>query len=262
MKPVLFHIGPLSVHAYGLMIAIGTLLGTLYLKREGKKAFGLTADQVTNLVILLFAAAFIGGKLFLAFESKNFSLQDSFSGNGFVFYGSFLMAIPVLLLFFKKYAIPVLPMLDVMAIVTCIVHAFGRIGCFMAGCCYGEPTGTSWGIAFSDPASSAAPLHVLLHPVQLYEALFIAAVGLLLVGMKKKGLRFHGQLFLCYLLLYAIGRSFLETYRADYERGYVFGNISTAQFTAGLIFLASIAIYTWLYYSKRLLPAKNTGREL
>jgi phosphatidylglycerol:prolipoprotein diacylglycerol transferase len=261
MKPVLFQLGPLSVHSYGLMIAIGTLLGTLYLKKEGKKAFGLTADQVTNLVILLFAASFIGGKLFLAFESKNFKVQDLYSGNGFVFYGSFLFAVPTMLLFFRKHKIPVLPMLDIMAIVTCIVHAFGRIGCFMAGCCYGEPTGTHWGVAFTDPASSAEPLHTLLHPTQLYEAAFITVVGLILLWMKRAGLRFHGQLFLCYLLLYAIGRSVLENYRGDYVRGYVFGNVSNAQFTAGLIALTSIGLYLWLYYSKRLLPANATNRK-
>lgn len=261
MKPVLFHLGPLSLHSYGLLIAIGTLLGTLYLKKEGKKGFGLTADQVTNLVILLFAAAFIGGKLFLALESKTFQLKDIFSGNGFVFYGSFIMAVPVLLLFFRKHHVPILPMLDIMAIVTCIVHGFGRLGCFMAGCCYGEPTHSSWGIAFSDPTSSAQPLNTLLHPTQLYEATFIFGIGLLLVWMKKKGLRFHGQLFLCYLLLYAIGRSVLENYRGDYERGYVFGSISNAQFTAGLIAITSIGLYTWLYYSKRLLPVQSNNKK-
>ena len=262
MKPVLFNIGPLPVYAYGLLIAIGTILGTQYLKREGKKAFGLTADQVTNLIIIIFVAAFIGGKLFLAFEGNNFQVKDLYSGNGFVFYGSFLFAVPAMLLFFKKYNIPMLPMLDIMAIVTCIVHAFGRLGCFMAGCCFGEPTLTSsWGIAFTDPKSSAEPLGTLLHPTQLYEVTLIVLIGLLLLWMKKKALRFHGQLFLCYVVLYAIGRSVLENYRGDYERGYLFGTVSNAQFTAGLIALTAISIYLWLYFNKQLLPVRTNNSK-
>jgi phosphatidylglycerol---prolipoprotein diacylglyceryl transferase len=256
MKPVLFEWSGIAVHSYGLMIAIGVILGALYLEKQGLKEVGMTSNQVTQLIVLLFAAAFIGGKLFLLFESDQFKINDFFSGSGFVFYGSFIVAVPVMLWYFQKHRFPVFRTLDIMAVTTCIVHAFGRVGCFMAGCCYGTPTGTNWGVSFSDPAGSAEPLHTLLHPVQLYEAGYILLVGLLLLVMRNHFRKFYGQLFLTYLLLYAIGRAFLETYRGDYVRGYVFGHVSNAQFTAICIAVVTIAIYTWLYFSGRLIRAK------
>jgi phosphatidylglycerol:prolipoprotein diacylglycerol transferase len=256
MKPVLFEWGGLAVHSYGFMIALGVIIGAWYLEKQGQKEIGITSNQVSQLIVLLFAAAFIGGKLFLLFEGGHFTVKDFFSGSGFVFYGSFIVAVPVMLWFLKKHKFPIFQTLDIIAVTTCIVHAFGRLGCFMAGCCHGKPTGTAWGIAFTDPASSAEPLHTLLHPVQLYEAGYILLVGALLLLMRKYFRKFYGQLFLTYLLLYAIGRAVLETFRGDIVRGYVFGNVSNAQFTAFMITALSIAAFTWLYRSGKLVRVK------
>lgn len=257
MKPVLFEWNGIAVHSYGFMIALGVILGAWYLEKQGQKEVGMTSNQVSQLIVLLFAAAFIGGKVFLIFEGNNFKARDFFSGSGFVFYGSFITAVPVMLWYFRKRQFPIFRTLDIMAVTTCIVHAFGRIGCFMAGCCYGKPTGTNWGVQFTDPASSAEPLHTFLHPVQLYESTYILLVGLFLLVIRKYYRKFYGQLFLTYLLLYAIGRAVLETYRGDYVRGYVFGNVSNAQFTAFVITVLSITVYTWLYRTGRLLHTKS-----
>ena len=143
MHPILFESGSITIYSYGFCIAVGALLGFLYMSKQGKKEFGLTFDQSNNLFIMLVLAGVIGGKLFLIFEEPSLYLHQPkklISGSGFVFYGSLLLAIPIMLLYFKKIKVPVLGMLDVMAVVTCIVHGLGRIGCFMAGCCYGKPT--------------------------------------------------------------------------------------------------------------------------
>ncbi|HYH15995.1 MAG TPA: prolipoprotein diacylglyceryl transferase [Flavisolibacter sp.] len=256
MKPVLFQWNGIAVHSYGLMIALGVIIGAWYLEKQGKKEIGITSNQVSLLIVLLFAAAFIGGKLFLFFEGDQFKASDFFSGSGFVFYGSFIMAVPVMLWYFRKQQFPILQTLDIMAVTTCIVHAFGRIGCFMAGCCYGKPTYGHWGVQYSDPGTSAEPLHTYLHPVQLYEASYILVVGLLLLLTRTYFRKFYGQLFLTYLLLYAIGRAILENYRGDYVRGYVFGSVSNAQFTAFIITVISIGLYTWLQRSGKLLRIK------
>ena len=256
MKPVLFELGSLALHSYGFMIALGVILGAWYLEKQGGKEIGITSNQVTVLIVLLFAAAFIGGKVFLLFEGGQFKMSDFFSGSGFVFYGSFITAVPVMLWFLRKHRFPIFQTLDIIAVTTCIVHAFGRLGCFMAGCCYGKPTSEAWGVKFTDPASSAEPLHTFLHPVQLYEAGYIFLVGMLLLVIRKHFRKFYGQLFLLYLLLYAVGRAILETYRGDYVRGYVFGHVSNAQFTALIITVLSIAVYTWLARSGRLVRVK------
>jgi phosphatidylglycerol:prolipoprotein diacylglycerol transferase len=164
-------------------------------------------------------------------------------GRGFVFYGSFLLAIPAMLWFFRKHKLNPYRMLDIMAITTCLVHMFGRIGCFMAGCCHGIPTESIFGVTYVDPACSADPLNTPLHPTQLYEAIFIGLVMVYLFYLRGRK-KFNGQLFLTYLLLYGIGRFTLEYLRGDLARGFVIENIlSHSQFIALIILIVVVVVY-------------------
>ena len=247
MHPVLFEIGSITIYTYGFFIALGALLGFSYMAWQGNKLFGLTFDQSNSLFILLVLAGVIGGKLFLIFEDPSFYLTNPkklASGSGFVFYGSFLLAIPTLLWFFKKNKVPTLPMLDVMAVVTCIVHGFGRIGCFMAGCCYGKPTTSMLGVIFIDPTCQAEPLNTPLHPTQLYEAGFIFIILTMLLIFKNRK-QFDGQFFLVYLIAYAMGRGVLEFFRGDLERGFVINGILSNSQLISLI-IVSIALYFYV----------------
>jgi len=245
MHPVLFHFGSFTIYTYGFFIALGALLGGVYMWRQGKKRYGMTLDQANTLFLLLISAGVIGGKLFVIFENPSFYLShvgELFSKNGFVFYGSLLTAIPVMLWYFKKNSLPVAGMLDVMAAVTCIVHGFGRIGCFNAGCCYGKPTHNFLGVTFTDP-SCQAPLNASLHPTQLYEAsaIFLILIILLVIDIRKK---FDGQVFLVYLILYAMVRSVIELFRGDLERGFVINDVlSTSQFISLLVVAVAIYFY-------------------
>jgi len=246
MLPVLFEVGGISVYSYGFLIAIGAIAGVAYMAVQGRKDVGLTFDQANMLFLFIFLAAFVGGKVFLFFEDVPYYLDNGrklLTGRGFVFYGSFLFAIPTMLLFFRRHKLPAYAMLDVMAVTTCIVHMLGRLGCFMAGCCYGLPTNSIFGVIFTDPACQAEPLNVSLHPTQLYESLYIFLVMLLLLYLRGRK-KFYGQLFLVYLLLYAVGRFMLEYFRGDLARGFIFdGLISHSQFVAVLIFTSVLLIY-------------------
>jgi phosphatidylglycerol---prolipoprotein diacylglyceryl transferase len=247
MHPILFEIGSVTIYTYGFFIALGALLGFSYMAWQGKKLFGLTFDQSNTLFILLVLAGVVGGKLFLIFEDPSLYLANPrrlASGSGFVFYGSFLLAVPTMLWFFRKNKIPTLPMLDVMAAVTCIVHGFGRIGCFMAGCCYGIPTTGISGVIFTNPACQAEPLNTPLHPTQLYEAGFIFFIlAMLLIFNDRK--QFAGQFFLIYLMAYAAGRGVLELFRGDLERGFVINGILSNSQLISLI-IAGIALYFYV----------------
>jgi phosphatidylglycerol:prolipoprotein diacylglycerol transferase len=252
MHPVLFHFGSFTLYTYGFFIALGAVLGGIYMWQQGKKRYGMTVDQANTLFLLLIFAGVVGGKLFLIFEDTSLYLShpsELLSKNGFVFYGSLITAIPVMLWYFKKNNLPVAGMLDVMAAVTCIVHGFGRIGCFNAGCCYGTPTQSFLGVVFTDPTCQAQPLNVPLHPTQLYEAsaIFLILIILLIIDRKKK---FDGQVFLMYLILYAITRSVIELFRGDLERGFVIDNVlSYSQFIS--ILMASAAIYFYVKLKRR-----------
>lgn len=234
------------------MIAMGTIAGVAYMAIRGKKDVGLTFDQANSLFLFIFLAAFLGGKAFLFFEDIPYYLNHPrklLTGRGFVFYGSFLFAIPTMLLFFRKHKLLTYAMLDVMAVTTCLVHMFGRIGCFMAGCCYGKPTDSALGITFTDPACQAQPLHTSLHPTQLYEAFYIFLVMLVLFFLRTRK-KFYGQLFLVYLMLYAVGRFVMEYFRGDLGRGFIIRTyVSHSQFIALLIF--AIVLFVYLRWSKR-----------
>lgn len=249
MHPILFEVGGITVYSYGFLIAIGAITGVAYMAIQGKKDVGLSFDQANTLFLLIFFAAFVGGKLFLFFENPSYYLshpREMLAGRGFVFYGSFVFAVPTMLWFFKKNRIPARKMLDVMAITTCLVHMFGRLGCLMAGCCHGKPASFWGGITFSNPACYADPKGVPLHPTQLYEAIFIFLVMCFLLYIRSFR-KFYGQLFLVYLLLYAFGRFFLEFLRGDAERGFVLGGyISHSQFVAiAIIVIASAFYFQW-----------------
>lgn len=246
MHPILFKLGGITVYSYGFMIALGAIAGVAYMYRRGKKELGFNFDQANTLFLILFAAAFIGGKVFLFFESPGYFADNPgklISGKGFVFYGSFLFAVPSMLWYFRKQKLPVMQMLDIMAITTCLVHMFGRIGCFLAGCCYGKVTDSFFGVVFTDPACEAEPKGVAIHPTQLYEAGYILLVMLFLLFMRDRK-KFQGQLFLSYLALYAVGRFVLEYFRGDEVRGFLIeGWISHSQAIALGVLATVLIIY-------------------
>jgi len=256
MYPVLFEIGGVTIYSYGFLIALGAIAGVAYMAVRGKKEVGLTFDQANNLFLLIFLAAIVGGKVFLFFEDPSAYLQNPqrlFTGRGFVFYGSFLFAVPTMLWFFRRHKLHPYKMLDVMAITTCLVHMFGRLGCFMAGCCYGKPTDSFSGVIFSDPACYAEPKGVALHPTQLYEAGLVFMIMILLFYLRDRR-TFYGQLFLIYLMAYATGRMVLEIFRGDDVRGYIVENyISHSQLIA-LVILATVAyLYSRLSRQNQIL---------
>jgi phosphatidylglycerol---prolipoprotein diacylglyceryl transferase len=257
MYPILFEINGYSVYTYGFMIAIGTIAGVAYLAVRGKKELGLTFDQANSLFLYIFFAALIGGKVFLFFENPSYYVANFgklVKGSGFVFYGSFLFAVPVMLWFFRKHKLDSFRMLDIMAVTTCLVHMFGRVGCFFAGCCHGKPTDFFLAATFTDPACYADPKGVPLHPAQLYEAGFILLLLVALLFLRDRR-KFYGQLFLIYLIGYGIGRFLLEYLRGDTERGFIIENvISHSQLIALMIVLAAI----YVYY-KRSVQARNVA---
>jgi len=265
MYPILFKFGALPVYSYGLFIAVGVMLGFSYTYWQGKKQFGMTFEQTYTLFVLLVLAGGIGGKAFVIFEeplSFLHSPQKLISGTGFVFYGTLLLTIPTMLWYFRKIKIPIPGILDIMAVVACIMHGFGRIGCFLAGCCHGKPTNHIWGVTFTDPICQAEPLHTPLHPTQLYEVAWIISVMALLTFLKSRK-KFDGQLFLIYLIAYAAGRGVIELFRGDIQRGFLFWDIlSHSQFIS--ILVIGTAAYFYFRMNHKEPPAGNrrTGELL
>lgn len=248
MHPELFSIGNFTIHTYGFMIMLGAISGYFYMSRSVKRDLGIPAEKVQNLAILIILAAFIGGKIFFYFEEPGYyfnPMSNMFKSfrTGFVFYGSLLFAIPVTVWYFRKHKWPVWPLMDRLAITACIIHVFGRMGCFFAGCCYGKTTDSFLGVTFTDPASQAEPLHTALHPTQLYDAFLIISI-LVVLTMFKRHNRFDGQLFLVYIVLYAVGRGVVEIFRGDVRRGFIIEDVlSHSQFISLLIICGALWVH-------------------
>jgi phosphatidylglycerol:prolipoprotein diacylglycerol transferase len=257
MHPELFSIGNFTVHTYGFLIMLGALLAFLFMARSAKKDLGIDPDKIQTVAIYVIVAAFVGGKLLFYLEKPSFYFHPLSNmlvnfRTGFVFYGSLLFAVPIAIWFFRKEKWPLWPMMDRLAIAGLIVHSMGRMGCFFAGCCYGLPTDLAWGVTFTDEVSQAEPLHTALHPTQLYESFYLLCI-LAFLFLFKKYQRFQGQLFMIYLMLYAVGRGVIEIFRGDLRRGFIIEDVlSHSQFISILIIAFALWMYRHLSKTKRI----------
>jgi phosphatidylglycerol---prolipoprotein diacylglyceryl transferase len=246
----------MTVQGYGLLIALGILAAIFYASRQAKK-LGFEFARINDLFIWIFVAAFVGGRFFYFFERPDYYFGNpsnmlEMSGSGFVFYGSLLFAIPTMIIYFKIKKMPVYQMLDIMAFVAIIVHGFGRMGCFMAGCCHGIPTDSFVGVTFTHSATMASPVGTPLHPTQIYDIVLLGFIFATLKVVQTKQL-FNGQLFLLYIILYAVGRSIVEIFRGDEGRGFVFdGLLSHSQFISIIIGIMAMGLYYHILKNKRL----------
>jgi len=199
MHPVLFQFNTpsifqgllpatITIHTYGFLIALGAIVAFIYMARQAKRKYSLSYDNANMLFLLLLVASIVGGKFFYLFEDTSYYLNNPYeliSGGGFVFYGSLIFTIPTMYFFFRSHKLPWRGMLDIMAITTCIVHAFGRLGCFGAGCCHGLPYEGIFSVTFTDPNSLAHPLNTPLHATQLYSVFLIVTILIILLRIKK-----------------------------------------------------------------------------
>jgi len=241
------------IYSYGFFIALGVLMSFWFAVGRVKK-YSIDSDALASLFMWTIFAAFVGGRLFFFLEDIDKYINDPakmlrISGGGFVFYGSLIFAVPVMIWWLRKRKVPVRPFLDIVAFIGPIVHSFGRVGCFMAGCCHGVECHNFLGVTFSDPDTLARPMNTPLYPTQLFDIGINLIILAVLIFLSKRK-RFAGQLFLVYIVMYAIGRSINEIYRGDEARGFVMGGaLSHSQFIAIILFV--IAVFVWVRWRKK-----------
>jgi phosphatidylglycerol:prolipoprotein diacylglycerol transferase len=255
-------IGPLTLHTYGVLLALAFLAGLWIANRQAKKA-GLDSARITDMAVYVLIGGLLGAKLLLlvvewSYYSRNPRELFSLVQSGGVFYGGLLGALPVAWWYARKHALPGWQTADVLAPGVALGQSIGRLGCFAAGCCYGRPTDVPWAVTFRDIYTTrtvGTPLDVPLHPTQLYEsAATLVLFGLLLWLSTRK--RFHGQVALAYVILYAVARFALEFYRGDAARGTVLGGwVSTSQFIAVLMVVTVALVWPYLNKKQRVAAA-------
>ena len=233
----------LPLHSYGLMIAIGFLFGISVVKKLSVRN-SMDPEKIADLSFWLLLTGFLGARALFIITRIDYFLSNPLEmvkvwEGGLVFFGGLITATAYAFWFFRKHRLNVWKMIDVLSPGVVVAHAFGRIGCLAAGCCYGRPTGQPWGIRLESELVEASLRGIPLHPTQIYEssALFILFAGLMYVSKNK---RFDGQVGLTYFMLYPIIRSIIEVFRGDTVRGFVIdGWLSTSQFISILVFIAA-----------------------
>lgn len=241
MLPVVQVLGR-DIAMYGVFSAIGIFLG-IYVANLRRGIYDIEKIDVQFGACYAGIGLFIGAKLLyiitilpIIIKSIDRLLKEphliiSILTGGLVFYGGLIGAFIGFYLYCKKYKLSLINMIELYVPSIPLIHGFGRIGCFFAGCCYGVEYSGLLHVIFHK--SAVAPNGVPLFPVQLIESLinFVAFFILMIYGKKK---RRNGVVLGSYLIYYGILRFILEFFRGDTERGIVLG-VSTSQWISLLI---------------------------
>lgn len=243
MFPLLFEIQGVKVHSYGFFIAIGYVAALILLARLAPMR-GLDPARFLDLAFLSLITGVAGGRILFVLTNFGYfrrypsEILDFWQG-GLVFYGGFITAALACILYIRRRRLPLGDSLDILAPALALGHAFGRIGCFAAGCCYGSYCEYPWGVKFHSDLVDPALRDLPLHPTQLYESvsLFLLAGGLSWIFVKRKTKA--GGVALAYLISYALIRAIIEIFRGDGIRGFLIGNwLSTSQAIAIVLLFA------------------------
>lgn len=249
MHPILLEYGHLKLFTYGFFLALAFLSAIFISSREAGR-LGLPVGKFYDLCFYAVLAALVGSRLlyiildprpFLDHPLKIFALWEG----GLDFQGGLFLALVVAFYYMRRQQLPWRTTLDALALGVPVGQFFGRIGCFMAGCCYGSPADLPWAVTFTNP-QSLCPVREPLHPAQLYEAfLALGVFGLLSILKTKK--RYDGQMILTYLCLAGLVRFVVEFFRnpGDYRGPVFFGWMPLTQLIALGLALGCGALLLW-----------------
>ncbi len=186
--------------------------------------------RVEHLFLIIIVASIIGSRAFhvmfeelpyyMAHPEKIWALWEG----GYTFYGAMIASLFAMYLYCLVYRLEFLEFADLVSPSTLLGLAIGRVGCFLAGCCWGKETTMPWGTVFTDPNAFTSLKGVPLHPTQLYEALS-AFLLFMYLAFKSNERRYRGQIFFQALIGYAAFRFVIEFFRGDDYRGFVFNGV-------------------------------------
>jgi phosphatidylglycerol:prolipoprotein diacylglycerol transferase len=250
VSPTLFHLGAIPIHSYGFLIALGMVLGVVLAVRRGRTV-GIPTAATLDLTFYSIVVGLVGARgLYVTMHGSDYvrlcagtgvprstsrMLSDclaavKFWQGGLAFLGGAVLAAVVVLLYARRKGLRLGDVADVLAPSVSLAHVFGRLGCFLVGCCYGKPwpSGAHFppdSVAYSEllargALAAGAPCTPGLHPTQLYESAgeLLIFLGLLLVWRCR---RFPGAVALAYAASYGVLRFLVEILRDDQARGFL-----------------------------------------
>ncbi len=223
MHPEIFRWGILHVRSYGLMLAIAFLVGTWLGLREARRR-GLEEDRLVTVILAALVAGVLGARGLYVLEHVDEFRREWGSvlavwQGGLTLYGGIVLGTAVGLATARRLGLPMWVVADALTPSLALGALFGRVGCFLNGCCYGRPTRLPWGVVF--PPDSFAGLefgNAPVHPSQLYFALAGLILFLVTWGLRRR-LTVPGSLFWIFIVLFALIRIPLDFTRAYESNG-------------------------------------------
>lgn len=238
MHPVIYQIGPVTIYAFGVMLAVAVVVCTLGLSRDAR-TLGISQEKVFDFAFWVVINGIIGARIFYILLNIGYFIEQPVEilmvhKGGLAWQGSLLAGMGTAIWYIRRQKWPLGKFLDIVAPYAALGQAIGRIGCFLNGCCYGKVC--SWGPYF--------PVHhERLHPTQLYDAFGLFLIFLFL-NKYRRGVKADGQAFLLYLVLAAAQRFAVEFFRADHY--IVWAQLSVFQWICLIIILTAGYFYAYL----------------
>ena len=270
MYPELFRIGEFPITSYGLWLALGMLFALFAASRLAGRD-GLPRERIYDLGLWALVGGLLGSKVLMYFVEPDVHLLSlDFLRSGGVYYGGLIGGFLAVVVFTAIYKLPFWKVADAFAPAVALGQAFGRQGCFAAGCCWGKPTDLFWGVHFTPQGHeyTGVPIYgpsgdLYLYPTQLIESFTMLAVFVFLAWLHRRK-KFDGQILIAYGIIYSIFRFSIEFIRDD-PRGDLFGltsmtGLSTSQLVSLLVAVVSIVFMIWrLRSARQAVPPASAG---
>lgn len=237
MNRVAFTILGVDIMWYGILMAIGMILGVLLAIKEAKRV-GISEDDILNLAIFAIPSGLLGARLYYvifnwSWYSQNLSEILNFRGGGMAIHGALIGGILAGYIYTKIKNINFFKMADTVMIGIPLAQAIGRWGNYINGEAHGGPTDLPWGIMVDG---------IKVHPTFLYESIWDLGIFIFL-WLFRQNKKYEGQLAIYYIMLYSLGRFFIEGLRTD---SLMVGPLRMAQV------ISLIAIIICLFLHKKL----------
>lgn len=247
MHSAALQLGSLTIHWYGVLVAVGFLAGLWTAGRRAPLA-GVAGEKVTDLGPWLIVGALLGARTLYVVSYWN----EQFAGGtlwdiinirqgGLVYYGGLIGAALACVLYSRWRRLPLWRVADILAPSIALGYVFGRIGCLMNGCCYGRACSLPWAIRFPEGNPLNSPTFTV-HPTQIYDSLLnLVLYGSLAWLFRRR--KFDGQVFAFYLMGYAVTRSFVELFRGDYSAEHIHSGLTPAHLISIATFAAGVVLF-------------------
>jgi phosphatidylglycerol:prolipoprotein diacylglycerol transferase len=250
VHPIAFNLGSLTIHSYGVMMAVAFLAGLWTATRRAPRT-GIAGEKIADLVPWLIVGAIVGARTVYVttywdeeFAGKPISEIFMVQHGGLVYYGGLIGAALACIIYARIRKLALWKVADILAPSVALGYVFGRIGCLLNGCCYGRACDLPWAIRFPEghethPAGLAA---TPVHPTQIYESLLSLGFYFALALLYRRK-RFDGQVFATYLMGYALLRAFVEMFRGDYSAEHLHRGLTPAHLVSVGIFVVGAVLF-------------------